>query len=57
MILLHADMTHETITLQATATTRAGRDVVLVNGAAYVVHEPHETALRLVAQTFDVGHQ
>lgn len=37
MILLHADGTHETVTIRATATTRAGCPVVLVDGAPYVV--------------------
>lgn len=37
MILLHADMTHKTVTIRGTATQQAGRDVVLVDGVPFVV--------------------
>lgn len=41
MILLHAGMTHEHVTIRGTKTTQAGRDVVLVNGHPHTVATTH----------------
>lgn len=45
MMLLHADGSHQTVTVRATATTMGGLPVVLVGGAAFVVEEAVNTVI------------
>lgn len=49
MMLLHADGTHETVTIRACGTTRGGLPVVLVDGAAFVVAEVVKPPIHIVA--------